>query len=143
MRCNSKILIWFILLFLSTTMSIYGAEGKDLNIVKFLGFHAHRYQNFESSAVSCEIFGEMENLGAKDLKGVRVKVDLLDEKNKIVYSEEIELLPRIIIYGNPKGVERPLKRSEVGVFNLDMKECPPMWLEGKIRYKLIDALTEE
>lgn len=123
--------------------SLNGTEGKEAGAVRFLSFHAHRYQDFERGGVACEIFGEMENLGAKDLKGARVEVDLLDEKNKIVYSEEMELLPRVIIYGNPKGVERPLKRSEIGVFGLNTKECPPMWLEGKIRYKLIEALTGE
>lgn len=129
--------------FLLTTVSIYETEGKDLSIVKFLSFHAHRYQDFERGSVACEVFGEMENLGTKELRGVQVEVDLLDERSKVVYSEEMELLPRVITFGNPRGVEKPLKQTEVGVFSLNTKECPEKWLEGKIRYKLIEAIRGE
>ncbi|MBI5746562.1 MAG: hypothetical protein HZA13_06145 [Nitrospirae bacterium] len=93
--------------------------------------------------VSCEVFGEMENLGTKELKGVRVEVDLLDEKGKVVYSEEMELRPRVIVFGNPKGLEQPLKHSEIGIFGINTKECPEKWLEGRIRFRIIEAITGE
>lgn len=140
---NGKILSFAILSVILIALPIYIAHGREGGTVKFLSFHAHRYQDFERGSVACEIFGEMENLGTKELRGVQVEVDLLDEKNKIVYSEDMELLPRVIVYGNPKGVERPLKSSEVGVFELNMKECPSSWLEGRIRYKFIEAITGE
>jgi hypothetical protein len=126
-----------------TGLPVYLAQGKDSGPVRFLGFHAHKYQDFEKKMVSCEVFGEMENLGTKELKGVRVEVDLLDEKGKVVYSEETELLPRIIVFGNPKGVERPLKHSEIGIFSMNTKECPEKWLEGRIRFRLIEAIIGE
>ncbi len=118
-------------------------EGKEIGPVRFLGFHAHKYQDFEKNMVSCEVFGEMENLGTKELKGVRIEVDLLDEKGKVVYSEETELLPRVIVFGNPKGLERPLKHSEIGIFSMNTRECPEKWLEGRIRFRLIEAITLE
>lgn len=134
---------FFLALTLAFFFSLNVTEGKDPGPVRFLGFHAHKYQDFEKNMVSCEVFGEMENLGTKELKGVRVEVDLLDEKGKVVYSEETELLPRVIVFGNPKGVEQPLKHSEIGIFSINTKECPEKWLEGRIRYKLIEAVTGE
>lgn len=134
---------WIAILLLLITVSAYGGEGGDLKIVKFLSFHAHKYQDFESGTVVCEAFGEIKNLGAKELKGVRVKVDLLDDANKLVSSEEIDLLPRVIALGNPKGMERPLKNSEIGVFSGNIKECPDRWLEGKIRYRVIETVLGE
>ncbi len=118
-------------------------EGKEPGPVRFLGFHAHKYQDFEKKMVSCEVFGEMENLGTRKLRGARVEVDLLDEKGKVVYSEEMELLPRVIVFGNPKGVEQPLKHSEIGIFSMNTKECPEKWLEGRIKFRLIEAITGE
>ncbi len=130
------------ILFLSAVFS-YESEGKEPGPVRFLGFHAHKYQDFEKNMVSCEVFGEMENLGTKELKGVRVEVDLLDEKGKVVYSEEMELRPRVIVFGNPKGLEQPLKHSEIGIFGINTKECPEKWLEGRIRFRFIEAITGE
>lgn len=146
LRLRSRSSLRFFLtlaLTLAFFFSLNGTEGKEGGIVRFLSFHAHRYQDFEKGGVACEVFGEMENIGAKELRDVRVKVDLLDEKNKVVYSEEMDLLPRVIIFGNPKGVERSLKQSEVGVFSLNIKECPEKWLEGKIKYKFIKATIGE
>lgn len=124
-------------------LPVYSAQGKDPGTVRFLGFHAHKYQDFERGMVFCEVFGEMENIGTKELKGVRVGVEFLDEKGKVVHSEEMDMVPRVIVFGNPRGIERPLKNSEIGVFSLNTKECPSSWLEGRIRYKLIKAITGE
>ena len=134
---------FFLALTLAFLFTLNVTEAKDPIPVRFLGFHAHKYQDFEKKMVSCEVFGEMENLGTRELKGVRVEVDLLDEKGKVVYSEETELLPRVIVFGNPKGVEQPLKHSEIGIFSKNTKECPEKWLEGRIRFRFIEAITGE
>lgn len=134
---------FFLALTLAFLFTLNVTEAKDPIPVRFLGFHAHKYQDFEKKMVSCEVFGEMENLGTKELKGVRVEVDLLDEKGKVVYSEEMELRPRVIVFGNPKGVEQPIKHSEIGIFSINTKECPEKWLEGRIRFRFIEAITGE
>lgn len=134
---------FFLALTLAFLFTLNVTEAKDPIPVRFLGFHAHKYQDFEKKMVSCEVFGEMENLGTRELRGVRVEIDLLDEKGKVVYSEEMELLPRVIVFGNPKGVEQPLKHSGIGIFSMNTKECPEKWLEGRIKFRLIEAITGE
>lgn len=141
--CNNKIKILVISMLLSSIFSIGVTEGKDSGTVKFLSFHAHKYQDFEIGSVVCEVFGEMENLEQKEIKAVRVEVDLLDEKNKVVYSEELQLQPRVIVFGNPGGIERSLKPSEIGIFSHKIKECPKEWLEGKIKYRFLEGITGE
>ncbi|MEK7871028.1 MAG: hypothetical protein AAB244_01430, partial [Nitrospirota bacterium] len=65
---------FFLALTLAFLFTLNVTEAKDPIPVRFLGFHAHKYQDFEKKMVSCEVFGEMENLGTKELKGVRVEV---------------------------------------------------------------------
>jgi hypothetical protein len=104
--------------------------------VKVLSFHAHRYQNFKANAVSCEVFGEVQNLSGRNLKGMTVGVEFMDEKGKPVAAEEITLELKILMPNKPQGEIRPLKPEEVGHFSQDTQHCPANWLEGRISYKI-------
>lgn len=105
--------------------------------IEITAFHSQRYEDFSQGRVRCEVFGEIKNAGTRDLKGVTVSVEFLDEKGKSLGSEEDVLVLRVIAPREPVGVARPVKPGEYGNFNQDTVKCPDQWLEGRIRYKVV------
>lgn len=104
--------------------------------VKFLALHAHRYQDQQVDRIRCEVFGEIKNLSNRPLKGVTVTIEFLDDKGKLIATEEGVLALRVIAPGNARGEMRPLRSQEIGHFSQDTAQCPEKWLEGRIRYRI-------
>ena len=104
--------------------------------VKILALHAHRYQDQQVDRIRCEVFGEIQNLSSRLLKSVTVTIEFLDEKGRLIATEEGMLAFRVIAPGNARGEMRPLRSQEIGHFNQDTTQCPEKWLEGRIRYKI-------
>jgi hypothetical protein len=86
--------------------------------------------------IRCEVFGEIKNLSNRQLKSVSVTLEFLDEKGKLVATEDATLALRIIATGNARGEARPVRPQEIGNFSQDTTQCPETWLEGRIRYKI-------
>lgn len=104
--------------------------------IKVVALHAHRYQDFEMNRIRCEVFGEIQNLSNRLLKSVTVTIEFLDEKGKLIATEEGILAFRVIAPGNARGEVRPLRSQEIGHFNQDTTQCPEKWLEGRIWYRI-------
>ena len=110
--------------------------------LKLLAVHAHRYQNFEQNRTRCEIFGEFQNVGNRKIRSFTLEAKLLDAQNKTVGSEELVISPLSISREHPKGIVKAIEPQEYGYFNIDTRECPAQWLEGKIKYQ-IKAVQQE
>ncbi len=104
--------------------------------VEFLALHAQRYQNHMQRRVRCEVFGEVKNLSNRPLKGVVIELELLDEKGKLLVTEEVALTFRVIAPRNARGEPRPVRPQEIGNFTQDTSQCPQKWLEGRVRYTI-------
>jgi hypothetical protein len=104
--------------------------------LKLLAVHAHRYQNFEQNRISCEIFGEFQNIGTRKIGSFTLEIKLLDVQNRAVGSEELVITPLSISRENPKGIAKAIEPKEYGYFNMDAGNCPAQWLEGKIKYQM-------
>ena len=104
--------------------------------IKILALHAHRYQDQQVDRIRCEVFGEIQNLSSRLLKSVTVTIEFLDEKGRLIATEEGMLAFRVIAPGNARGEMRPLRSQEIGHFNQNITQCPEKWLEGRIRYRI-------
>jgi hypothetical protein len=104
--------------------------------LKLLAVHAHRYQNFEQDRTRCEIFGEFQNTGTRKIRSFILETKLLDAHDKTVGSEDLVINPLSISREHPKGIEKAIDPKEYGYFNIDTRDCPADWLEGKIKYQL-------
>ena len=118
-----------------TTADAKGATGPIASL-KLLAVHAHRYQNFEQNRISCEIFGELQNIGTRKIRSFTLEIKLLDVQNRAVGSEELVITPLSISRENPKGIAKAIEPKEYGYFNMDTGNCPDQWLEGKIKYQM-------
>lgn len=112
-----------------------GAPGPIASL-KLLAVHAHRYQNFEQNRISCEIFGEFQNIGTRKIRSFTLEIKLLDAQNKAVGLEELVVTPLSISRENPKGIAKAIEPKEYGYFNMDTGTCPSQWLEGKFKYQV-------
>jgi hypothetical protein len=110
--------------------------------LKLLAVHAHRYQNFEQNRVSCEIFGEFQNVGTRKIRSFILETKLLDAQNKTVGSEQLVINPLSISREHPKGIAKPIEPKGYGYFNIDTRDCPDRWLEGKIKYQVKSVQSE-
>ena len=132
--------LFFVLVFTLATYDLLLAAAlwaqDSKSPIKILALHAHRYQDFQRDRLQCEVFGEIQNLSNRLLKGVTVTIEFLDEKGKLVATEEVALIPRVIAPGNARGEARPVRPQEIGHFNQDTTQCPEKWLEGRIRYRI-------
>jgi hypothetical protein len=104
--------------------------------IKILALHAHRYQDQQVDRIRCEVFGEIKNPSNRPLKSLTVTIEFLDEKGKLIATEDANLALRIVGTGNARGEARPVRPQEIGNFNQDTVNCPDNWLEGRIRYKV-------
>jgi ABC 3 transport family len=104
--------------------------------LKLLAVHAHRYQNFEQNRISCEIFGEFQNVGTRKIQSFTLEIELLDEQNRSVATEKLVIMPVSISREAPRGVVKAIEPKDYGYFNMDTVNCPTQWLEGKIKYRV-------
>lgn len=130
--CYSALLLATCYLLLTTPLWAQGTQPP----IKILALHAHRYQDQQVDRIRCEVFGEIQNLSDRPLKSVTVAIEFLDEKGKLIATEEGMLVLRVIAPRNARGEVRPLRSQEIGNFNQDTTQCPEKWLEGRIRYKI-------
>jgi hypothetical protein len=112
------------------------AWSQDLSSIKILALHAQRYQDHMQNRTRCEVFGEIQNLSDRSLKGVVIELEFLNEKGNIVATEEVALTFRVIEPRNERGELRPVRPLEIGDFTQDTSRCPEKWLEGRIRYRI-------
>ena len=112
------------------------AETNPTASLRLLAVHAHRYQNFEQNRAGCEIFGEFQNIGTRKIRSFTLEIKLLDAQGKTVGSEDLVISPLSISRENPKGIVKAIEPKEYGYFNMDTRNCPPEWLEGKFKHQV-------
>ena len=127
-------LTFFVAFYGLLSFPVHAADPKPP--IEVLALHAQRYQDHAANKIRCEIFGEIKNISDRPLKSVSVTLEFFDEKGKKIASEDDFLTLRVIQKRKPKGVARPVKPNEIGVFIQDTQNCPPSWLEGRIKYKI-------
>jgi len=118
------------------------AEANPAASLKILAVHAHRYQNFEQNRAGCEIFGEFQNIGTRKIRSFTLEIKLLDAQSRTVGSEELLINPLSISRENPKGIAKAIEPKEYGYFNIDTRNCPAEWLEGKIKHQIKAVQSE-
>lgn len=111
--------------------------------IEVLALNAQRYQNFMRSRIQCEVLGEIKNISDRTLTGVTIILDFLDEKGKVIATEEADLVLKIIAPRKSRGEVRPIRPQEVGNFSQDTTECPRKWLEGRVQYRIKNVEWEE
>ena len=59
--------------------------------IEIVALHAQRYQNHMQRRVRREVFGEIQNLSDRPLKGLVIQVEFLNEKGKVIATEDVTL----------------------------------------------------
>ena len=107
--------------------------------IQVVAFHAQRYHDVMANRLMCEVFGEVKNVSDRPLKRITVQFSFLDQGGKVVATEELELVFRVIVPRNARGEARSVQPQEFGNFGQDTASCPDQWLEGRIKYEIKHA----
>lgn len=138
MRIGSLTTIIFISIFILFSLSI--GYGEDVSKeVKVIGVHSRRYQDRKVGSM-CEVYGEVQNVGGKPMDEIRFTIELLDSTGKLVSKEDGAAKLTIPAPNIRKGIT-PLRPRFFGEFLYKIKNCPPEWHEGKVRFQINEIVS--
>ncbi len=121
------------IIFILFSLSIGYAEDVSKEI-KVIGVHSRRYQDRKVGPM-CEVYGEVQNISGKPMDEIRFTVELLDSTGKSVSKEDGVARLAQPVPNVREGIS-PLRPGAFGEFLYKIKNCPPEWQEGRIRFQI-------